>query len=243
MGARARGLAALVDERRAEGALEGGEAVDLCGRGEAEAEAAHREQHLGAAGRVGVVVVAEGRLHLHAAQPADLVACGAERVQVHALDVALEEVDLAPRRQPSEHGAQGHARHAPPLARDAATWPALGLAAALAGCAEVEQRAAAVDVAHLQVHDPFGRAHRERQDDAPAVVVAEGGAHDRLGARGQVGGVLVEQRLERDDEVVLEARLLEQRIPYRVDGVGAELDDDALAVRLGHERQLDQLYL
>ena len=46
MGARARGLAALVDERRAEGALEGGEAVDLGGRGEAEAEAPHGDQHL-----------------------------------------------------------------------------------------------------------------------------------------------------------------------------------------------------
>ena len=60
--ARARRLAALVHQRRAEGSLEGREAIDLGCAGEAETKAAHGDDHLGAAWRVGVVVVPEGRL-------------------------------------------------------------------------------------------------------------------------------------------------------------------------------------
>ena len=60
--ARARRLAALVHQRRAEGPLEGREAIDLGCAGEAETKAAHGDDHLGAAWRVGVVVVPEGRL-------------------------------------------------------------------------------------------------------------------------------------------------------------------------------------
>ena len=60
--ARARRLAALEHERRAEGPLEGREAIDFGCAGEAEAKAAHGVDHLGAGWRVGVVVVPEGRL-------------------------------------------------------------------------------------------------------------------------------------------------------------------------------------